>query len=106
MENELDKAKLELINLYLNIKIRTQDEVNSLTEENLLLETENIYGLPLLDIIEYIKSTIDIMVSIQVDSKINDFKKSLNEDNNTATKYETLLQKLVASLRQHNAYCL
>ena len=42
MENELDKAKLESINLYLNIKIRTQDEVNSLTEENLLLETENI----------------------------------------------------------------
>ena len=40
MENELDKAKLELINLYLNIKIRAQDEVNSLTEENLLLETE------------------------------------------------------------------
>ena len=40
MENELDKAKLELINLYLNIKIRTQDEVNSLTEKNLLLETE------------------------------------------------------------------
>ena len=40
MENDLDKAKLELINLYLNIKIRTQDEVNSLTEENLLLETE------------------------------------------------------------------
>ena len=61
MENKLDKAKLELINLYLNIKIRTQDEANSLTEENLLLETENIYELPLLDIIEYIKSTIDIM---------------------------------------------
>ena len=39
MENELDKAKLELINLHLNIKIRTQDEVNSLTEKNLLLET-------------------------------------------------------------------
>ena len=62
MENELDKAKLELINLYLNIKIRTQDEVNSLTEETLLLETENIYGLHLLDIKECIKSTIDIMV--------------------------------------------
>ena len=103
MENELDKAKLELINLYLNIKIRTQDEVNSLTEETLLLETENIYGLPLLDIIEYIKSTIDIMVSIQVDSKINDYKKSI-EDNNTTTKYETLLQKLEESLRQHIAY--
>ena len=44
------------------------------------------------------------MVSIQVDSKINDYKKSLNEYNNTATKYEALLQKLEASLRQHIAY--
>ena len=44
------------------------------------------------------------MVSIQVDSKINNYKKSLNENINTATKYETLLQKLEASLRQHIAY--
>ena len=104
MESELDKVKLELINLYLNIKIRTQDEVNSLTKENLLLESENIYNLPILDIIEYIKSTIDIIVSIQVDMKINDYKNSLNEDSNTPTKYEILLQKLEASLRQHIAY--
>ena len=104
MESELDKVKLELINLYLNIKIRTQDEVNSLTEENLLLETENIFSLPISDIIEYIKSTIDIIVSIRVDTKINDYKNSLNEDSNTATKYETLLQKLESSLRQHIAY--
>ncbi len=27
MEEEIDKAKEELINLYLNIKIRTQEEV-------------------------------------------------------------------------------
>ena len=78
--------------------------MESLTENNLIKETENLVNLPLLDIIEYIKSTIDIMVSIQVDSKINDYKKSLIEDNNTATKYETLLQKLEASLRQHIAY--
>ncbi len=29
METELDKIKEELINFYLNIKIRTQEEVNS-----------------------------------------------------------------------------
>ena len=28
MEKEIDKAREELINLYLNIKIRTQEEVN------------------------------------------------------------------------------
>ena len=104
MENELDKIKLELINLYLNIKIRTQEEVNSLTEENLLSEAENIMNLPLLDVIEYVKSTIDIIVSIKVDTKIKEYKDSLNEDNNAATEYETLLQKLESSLRQHIAY--
>ena len=72
MESELDKVKIELINLYLNIKIRTQEEVNSLTEDNIVQETENIINLPLLDLIEYIKSTIDIIVSIKVESKVND----------------------------------
>ena len=39
-----------------------------------------------------------------MDSKINDFKNFLNEDNNAATEYETLLQKLEASIRQHISY--
>ena len=112
----MEKAREELINLYLNIKIRTQEEViiiinyflllknlqvENLTEDNLLKETENIINLPLTDLIEYIKSTIDIIVSLKVDAKINEYKNFLNEDNNAATEYETLLQKLEASIRQH-----
>ena len=119
MEKELEKAREELINLYLNIKIRTQEEViiiinyfpqlkklqvEYLTEDNLLKEAENIINLPLTDLIEYIKSTIDIIVSLKVDAKISDYKNFLNEDNNAATEYETLLQKLEASIRQHISY--
>ena len=119
MENEIEKAREELINLYLNIKIRTQEEViiiinyflqlkklqvEYLTEDNLLKEAENIINLPLTDLIEYIKSTIDIIVSLKVDAKISDYKNFLNEDNNAATEYETLLQKLEASIRQHISY--
>ena len=78
--------------------------MESLKEENLLKETENIINLPLMDLIEYIKSRIDIIVSIKVDSKINDYKTYLNEDINAATDYETLLQKLEASIRQHISY--
>lgn len=58
----------------------------------------------MIELIEYIKSTIDIIVSLKVDSKINDYKKYLNEDSNSATEYETLLQKLEASIRQHISY--
>ena len=73
-------------------------------EENLLKETENIMNLPLTDIIEYIKSTLDIIVSIKVDAKIGEYKNYLNEDKNAATEYETLLQKLEESIRQHISY--
>ena len=58
----------------------------------------------MLDLIEYIKSPIDIIVTLKVDSKITDYKKYLNEDSNAATEYETLLQKLEASIRQHISY--
>jgi len=75
-----------------------------LEEENLLKETENIMNLPLTDIIEYIKSTLDIIVSIKVDAKINEYKNYLNEDKNAATEYEILLQKLEESIRQHISY--
>ena len=115
----MEKAREELINLYLNIKIRTQEEViiiinyflqlkklqvEYLTEDNLLKEAENIINLPLTDLVEYIKSTIDIIVSLKVDAKLSDYKNFLNEDNNSATEYETLLQKLEASIRQHISY--
>ena len=73
-------------------------------EENLLKETENIMNLPLTDIVEYIKSTLDIIVSIKVDAKISEYKNYLNEDKNAATEYETLLQKLEESIRQHISY--
>ena len=73
-------------------------------EENLLKETENIMNLPLTDIVEYIKSTLDIIVSIKVDAKINEYKNFLKEDKNAATEYETLLQKLEESIRQHISY--
>jgi len=75
-----------------------------LDEEKLLKETENIVNLPLTDIIEYIKSTIDVIASIKFDEKINEYKNYLNEDKNTASEYETLLQKLEATIRQHISY--
>ena len=78
--------------------------MESLTEEFLLKEAEKIEDLPLTDIIEYIRSTIDIFVSLKVESKINEYNKSLAKDENAATDYEILLQKLESSLRQHISY--
>ena len=78
--------------------------MESLTENNLIKETENLVNLPLLDIIEYIKSTFDIIINIKVESKIEEYLSQKNEDINAATEYETLLQKLEGSIRQHISY--
>ncbi len=50
------------------------------------------------DIIEYIKSSIDIIVSIKVDEEL---KKYSQDNPNSAKDYETLLRKEEQSIRQH-----
>lgn len=53
-----------------------------------------------MDLIEYVKSSIDTIVEIKLNEELNKQKK--NKDNpNSAKNYETLLQKEEAAIRQH-----
>lgn len=67
-------------------------------------EAYNLINLSLLDLIEYIKSSLDIIVSLKVDEELNDIKNQKGENENAAENYETLLRKLEGTLRQHIGY--
>ena len=110
--NEIMEAKKDLINLYLKLKPRKIEDVIKIIYNNIILfiqeennlqeknneELEKLIYLSIKDIIEYIKSSIDIIVSIKVDEEL----KKYNQDNpNAANDYETLLQKEEQSIRQH-----
>ena len=56
---------------------------------------------PILDIINYIKDTIDIISTLKVDEILSKYKKGKNV--NTPEDFEGLLRKEEASLRQHIA---
>ncbi len=74
----------------------------SLTESECLNEFNELKDISLLDIIQYIKNSIDIIVTLKIEEKQNEYKSKKND--NAATDYETLLQKEEAAIRQHISY--
>ena len=61
----------------------------------------SLINIPCLDIINYIKNTIDIISTLKVDEILSKYKKGKNA--NVPEDYEALLVKEEASLRQHIA---
>ena len=59
-------------------------------------------NISLIDIVNYIKNSIDIIVSFKVENTIDDYKSKKNQ--NTPIDFETLLQKEEAAIRQHISY--
>ena len=114
-ENENEEARKELILLYLGIKLRKESDVIinkiinllqvlTLTDDIYNKEKEELKNISLLDIVNYIKNSIDVMVKFKVEDLIDNYKSNMNENENIASDYETLLQKEEAAIRQHISY--
>jgi hypothetical protein len=73
-----------------------------LTEEEYMNEINELKDISLLDIVEYIKNSIDVIVSLKVEETIDEYNSKKNE--NAASDYETLLQKEESAIRQHISY--
>jgi len=53
-------------------------------------------------ILDYIKNSIDILIEIKVEEKIEAWKKQyLEDDEDKQNEYEPLLKKLESDIRQH-----
>lgn len=57
-------------------------------------------------LVEYIKSSIDVLVRIKVEEQLGIERMDIEEDNEfAAEKYETLLKKEESDIRQHISVC-
>ena len=65
-------------------------------------EIDEIKDISLLDIVSYIKNSIDVIVNFKVEDLMDEYKSK--KDDNTAEDYEILLQKEEAAIRQHISY--
>ena len=111
-EKEIYNAKKELANLYLIIKNKNSQEViiiyidsknviflfsqkETINDEfiNELMKTKSLK-----DLIEYVKSSIDVIITLKTNEGINNYN---NVQYNPAIEYELLLQKEEQNNREH-----
>ena len=108
----------KLIELYLETKIRKNSEVNyicnliilfidqivNISKETFERDRKNLEKIPILDIIQYIRESLFIIIQIKVREELAKCKESKIQnilDGNCAEDYETLLRKEEAEIRQH-----
>ena len=107
-----DESKMQLIDLYLFLKIRKSEEIEKITKEDIENEKSNLIILPTSDIINYIKNLIETLIELKACEKYEE--KVLNEeskkmyhnyedknDENGLVLYEGMLIKAEKDIRKH-----
>jgi hypothetical protein len=102
----------QLTDLYLSVKVRKSEEINDINEDIIDKERENMKKLPLTDIINYIKNSIDTLIELKAIEKYEqklekdeELKNYVNEedpdDSNGLKLYEGMLIQAEKNIRNH-----
>ena len=107
-EKDINNAKKELADLYLILKSGNSKDVNNISFDLILQEIDseqkekelnNLIKKPLKELIDYIKNSIDIIISIKLNEAFENNKQ--NNNLNPSREYEILLQKEEKNNREH-----
>lgn len=60
------KVKEALIDLYIEVKVRNEVSIKNVTNETLAKEKDNLRYLDSMDLIEYLRSSIEILLSLNI----------------------------------------
>ena len=107
-----NEIKNKLIELYLLLKIRKTEELECITKEDIENEKDSLNNLPIIDIINYIKESIETLIEIKACEKyeekiLNDESKKKyrnsedKNDENGLMLYEGMLIKAEKDIRKH-----
>ena len=109
----LSEIKKALIDLYLGVKVRKLSEINNMPNELMLEEEDFLEKLPIMDIINYISNSIDILSELKAQEKYDEKiledeekekyinKEDLENDANGLKLYEGMLIKAESDIRNH-----
>ncbi len=114
MERQADPRKRSLqealVNLYLSVKVRNKDDVENYTKEQQTAEESALHGTDPFVIIEYVKSSIDILLNCQMEKAMQMAEAKREETNESSYNkgndsppqdLEKLTQGLEAEVRLH-----
>ena len=66
-----------IVDLYLNVKIRSQEEIQAMSDDLMEREKEKLAKVDTLDIIDYVKHSVEILMHMRID-EFELFKESWN----------------------------
>ena len=115
MPNEnIEQAKDLLIKLYLELKLKGEEEILDLSNDKIKEKKNNFKNFTLVELINYISKTINILIDVNSNLKFEEKirkKKELNElekqcifgdeNKSLAEQYEELLIKAENDIRKH-----
>ncbi len=107
-----EEIKSQLIDLYLSVKVRKSEDIKNITEEYINNERDNLKNIPIIDIINYIQNSIDILVEMRATEKYEEklkkdeekdkyINKENPEDSNGLKLYEGMLIEAEKNIRGH-----
>lgn len=108
----LKEIKETLIDLYLGIKIRKTNDIDNITDDYMKEEQNNLNKLSIMDIINYISNSIEILSELKSQEKyeqkvLEDEKREKyynfedESDTNGLKLYEGMLVKAESDIRNH-----
>ena len=56
-----------ILDLYLNVKIRSQEEISNMDENAIELEKKKLAPMDTIDIIDYIKQSVEILMHMRIE---------------------------------------
>jgi hypothetical protein len=118
LDEDYDDIKHALIELFLNVKVRSKDEISEFTEDTLHDEKEKLLDSSIKALISYVKTSIEILMNLKVEDYMAiqkiEKEESKKKDNRTLSQsssmvsgleppsdYEELIQKYEADIRKH-----
>lgn len=105
--DEVDRAKDLLLKMYLELKIRKNEDSEELEKEENLEEKHDLKKMSLIELIDYISKYIYNLISLKSNAKTQEKMKDISdedsskEDKNLAEQYEELLIKAENDIRKH-----
>ncbi len=107
-----EEIKSQIIDLYLSVKVRKSEDIKNITEEYINNERDTLKSIPIIDIINYIQNSIDILVEMKATEKYEEklkkdeekdkyVNKENPEDLNGLKLYEGMLIEAEKNIRGH-----
>ena len=110
-----EEVKHKLVELYLNVKVRSKDEISEFTEDLLKEERDKLLDSSISALINYIKTSIEILMNLKVEDylelkqkeerELEELKNKLRSSSSASFEppkdYEEVIQKYEGDIRKH-----